>query len=406
MSRPQWRTGWHRTDPHRRSSSGGWRRRNGRAMKSTSTGKGAFSMLDVSRRELIVSVSAAAALAGVPAMVVAQAASAAAAWDLSDLYPSDAAWETERQALLKAIPRLAAQKGTLGRSAASMREALVAQSDINKRTSRLYTYASLKADEDRRVAPNQERKQQAQDVFTALGEATAWTNPESRRARREEGECVHRRGSGASEAVRVRASRHAAARAAHPVAEGGAAARLRERRSRDRRTSATSSPRRISRGRRSSSATARKSGSTTRAIRSPAQCRTAPTARWSSTNSGRATRRSRIRSARRWRRRSRGSSSTPRRAITTARSGVARWRQQPEAVYRSLIAETNRGLPVLHRYFALRQRMLGLPDMGYWDIYPPLVKSDRSYSLAEMRAADDRRGEADGRRLCEASSAT
>ena len=29
--------------------------------------------------------------------------------------------------------------------------------------------------------------------------------------------------------------------------------------------------------------------------------------------------------------------------------------------------------------------MLGLPDMGYWDIYPPLVKSDRTYSLAEMR---------------------
>ena len=48
----------------------------------------------------------------------------------------------------------------------------------NKRTARLYSYASLKADEDRRVAPNQESKQKAQDVFTALGEATAWTNPE------------------------------------------------------------------------------------------------------------------------------------------------------------------------------------------------------------------------------------
>jgi oligoendopeptidase F len=57
----------------------------------------------------------------------------------------------------------------------------------------------------------------------------------------------------------------------------------------------------------------------------------------------------------------------------------------PETVYRSLIAEANRGLPVLHRYFELRRRMLGLPDMGYWDIYPPLVKSDRSYSLTEMR---------------------
>ncbi len=52
----------------------------------------------------------------------------------------------------------------------------------------------------------------------------------------------------------------------------------------------------------------------------------------------------------------------------------------PEAVYRTLIAETNRGLPVLHRYFELRRRMLGLPDMGYWDIYPPLVKSDRKLS--------------------------
>ena len=109
---------------------------------------------------------------------MAQTASAAAAWDLSDLYPSDAAWEAERQALLTAIPRLKTQKGTLGRSAAAMRAAFEAQSDVNKRASRLYTYASLKADEDRRVSANQERKQQGQDVFTALGEATAWTNPE------------------------------------------------------------------------------------------------------------------------------------------------------------------------------------------------------------------------------------
>ena len=135
-------------------------------------------MLDVSRRELIVSAAAVAALAGVPAMAIAQTTSSAAAWDLTDLYPSDAAWEAERQSLLKAIPGLKAQKGTLGRSAASMRAALIAQSDMNKRASRLFTYASLKADEDRRVAPNQERKSQAQDVFTALGEATAWTNPE------------------------------------------------------------------------------------------------------------------------------------------------------------------------------------------------------------------------------------
>ncbi len=57
----------------------------------------------------------------------------------------------------------------------------------------------------------------------------------------------------------------------------------------------------------------------------------------------------------------------------------------PEAVYRTLIAETNAGLPVLHRYFDLRRRMLGLPDIAYYDIYPSLVKLDRSFTLDEMR---------------------
>jgi oligoendopeptidase F len=57
----------------------------------------------------------------------------------------------------------------------------------------------------------------------------------------------------------------------------------------------------------------------------------------------------------------------------------------PEGVYRTLIAEANRGLPVLHRYFELRRKLLGLPDIGYWDIYPPLVKSKRKFTLAEMR---------------------
>ena len=96
-------------------------------------------MLDVSRRELIVSAAAVAALAGVPAMAIAQTTSSAAAWDLTDLYSSDAAWEAERQSLLKAIPGLKAQKGTLGRSAASMRAAVIAESYMNKRASRPFT---------------------------------------------------------------------------------------------------------------------------------------------------------------------------------------------------------------------------------------------------------------------------
>jgi oligoendopeptidase F len=54
----------------------------------------------------------------------------------------------------------------------------------------------------------------------------------------------------------------------------------------------------------------------------------------------------------------------------------------PEAVYRTLVSETNASLPTLHRYFKLRGRMLGIPDLHYWDIYPPIVKLDKSFPLA------------------------
>jgi oligoendopeptidase F len=58
----------------------------------------------------------------------------------------------------------------------------------------------------------------------------------------------------------------------------------------------------------------------------------------------------------------------------------------PEAVYRTLIAEANRGLPVLHRYFRLRARMLGLEQLRYHDIYPPLVATDRSFGIEEAKS--------------------
>ena len=58
----------------------------------------------------------------------------------------------------------------------------------------------------------------------------------------------------------------------------------------------------------------------------------------------------------------------------------------PEAVYRTLVAETRANLPTLHRYFRLRARMLGISDLRYWDIYPPIVKLEKRFPLAEGKA--------------------
>jgi oligoendopeptidase F len=52
----------------------------------------------------------------------------------------------------------------------------------------------------------------------------------------------------------------------------------------------------------------------------------------------------------------------------------------PATVYQTLIEQVNLGLPTLHRYMRLRARLLGIADMRYYDIYPPLVHSPTSYT--------------------------
>lgn len=58
----------------------------------------------------------------------------------------------------------------------------------------------------------------------------------------------------------------------------------------------------------------------------------------------------------------------------------------PIAVIDTLIAQTNANLPTLQRYFRLRAKMLGVKDMAYYDIYPPLTKGDYRFPIAQGRA--------------------
>jgi oligoendopeptidase F len=343
-------------------------------------------MIEASRREILLTATAAAALAksGAAMALADPAAPAEAAWDLTDLFPTPAAWETERQALLRAIPSLTAYRGKLG-SAASLKAASQAISDLGRRASRLYTYASLKADEDVRIAANQERKQQGLDVFTALGEATSWYSPEivamgatKVNALLASDPGLKKFAFGIGDTLRQAPHTLSAdgekllALAGPPLAGPD-----------DIRSQLTLSdiPRptvKLSDG---------------REVRLDDQgyteARSAPNRAdrklvfdkfWGSykafENSLGAALASKVKG---------DQFQAKARNYKTALDAALGGANLPEAVYRTLIAETNRGLPVLHRYFDLRRRMLGLTDMGYWDIYPPLVKSSRKYSLDDMR---------------------
>ena len=45
----------------------------------------------------------------------------------------------------------------------------------------------------------------------------------------------------------------------------------------------------------------------------------------------------------------------------------------PEAVYHNLIDAVHQNLPKLHRYTALRKRVLGVEELRFWDLYTPMV---------------------------------
>jgi oligoendopeptidase F len=51
----------------------------------------------------------------------------------------------------------------------------------------------------------------------------------------------------------------------------------------------------------------------------------------------------------------------------------------PTKVYDELIETVNKNLPLLHRYIALKKKMLGVKELHMYDIYVPIVPSDDKY---------------------------
>jgi oligoendopeptidase F len=99
-------------------------------------------------------------------------------WNLADLYPSDAAWRTAKDALVAEIPKLKAFEGKLGTSPKVLADALEQSSALDKAAQRLATYAGLLADQDTRDGPHQGMKQEMEQVGATLGAAEAFIQPE------------------------------------------------------------------------------------------------------------------------------------------------------------------------------------------------------------------------------------
>ena len=344
--------------------------------------------MDASRRDLLTAAGALALAAAAPKAFAADAAPAEAppeTWVLTELFASPEAWAAERGAVLKALPALAGFKGRLGTDAATLRAALQTMSDIQRKTMRLNTYAGLIADSDTSVAAAQERRQLAIALWGQFGEASAYIQPEILAVGADRIAAFQKADPALSKfAFQLRDILRKAPFTLGAEAEGVIAAAAtplagaqqirtqlvdsdlpwpevtlstgKVRLDQSAYTAAREAPNRDDRKRVFQTFFSAFDGyKTSLAAALSTQVQSDIFVAKAHKHAG---------------------------AMEGALSDAG---NVPPGVYRTLVDETNRGLPQLHRYFEVRRRLLGLPDMHYYDIYPPLAKLDLTFDLAETR---------------------
>jgi len=308
-------------------------------------------------------------------------------WDLTRIYPDVAAFDADIAQLETEVDSLAAFAGTMGNDADSLYAALDASSVMMKRVARAAVYASLRSDEDLRDSAERERSQRGDMLFNRFVAATAYMDPEILAI-------------GAEKIAAFRASHAELDRrfgfyldntlrgAAHTLdAEGEAILAAMN--------DALSQPSNvygIFANAELPFPTVTLSDGTSMVLDQAAYSalRQAPNREdrklvfntfWGAWKDYEGTLGANLASA------IIGNVTVAKlRGFPNALSAALFNANIPEGVYRTLVQVTNESLPTLHRYFKLRKRMLGITDdMGYFDIYPPMVTLDKTFTLQDSQ---------------------
>ena len=99
-------------------------------------------------------------------------------WDLTAIYASDRAWREQKDKLVAELPKLKEYQGKLGSSAQNLASALELQSRLDMQLNRLSTYAGLISDQDSRVSTYQGMKQETVQLGAKFAEQSAYIEPE------------------------------------------------------------------------------------------------------------------------------------------------------------------------------------------------------------------------------------
>ncbi|MFC1635427.1 oligoendopeptidase F [Planctomycetota bacterium] len=99
-------------------------------------------------------------------------------WKLEDLYPSDQAWNEAKQQLAAQFDEVTKYKGKLASSASELLACLEFDSRVSREFGRLFSYASMKSDEDTRDSNYLGMKQELQQLGTDYSSKASFIVPE------------------------------------------------------------------------------------------------------------------------------------------------------------------------------------------------------------------------------------
>lgn len=302
-------------------------------------------------------------------------------WDLRDIYPSVDDWAVARREVMSDIAGLSAFQGTLGTDSETLLEALNAIFAVYKNVTRVYVYTSLNADEDLGDATANARRLEAAATYSELIEATSWVDPELLDIGSDKLAAFIDQTPGLSDyRFYIENVLRGAPHTLSPLGEQllAAAGKVTEAPSEIYSilanadmpwpvvTLSTGEELRLSQA----------GYSRGRQLPNRADRKLVFDDFWgvwkAYENTYGAILGGHLK-ALQLNTRERGYRS----AVERAFFGDA----MPPEVYETLIEEVNAALPTLHRYFKLRKQMLGLEtDMAYYDIYPPLVALDKTFT--------------------------
>lgn len=99
-------------------------------------------------------------------------------WDLTAIYPTDEAWEAAIASVRADLPALAAFQGTLGAGAEQLLHAVQLEESIGERLSRIFSYAGLRKDEDNTNTAAVAAYDRAVQLSVEAGQAASFLEPE------------------------------------------------------------------------------------------------------------------------------------------------------------------------------------------------------------------------------------